>query len=92
MFSLDGQCCPFSLFLNIPIFDMTCMAAGVGGGISADNKFRFMVHVDFQVDCERFFLMVQLWLSLLLVLWFVFLFAGVVFPKEKSGIIASEIE
>ena len=28
---LDGQCCPFSLFVNIVIFDMTCMAAGVGG-------------------------------------------------------------
>ena len=33
---------------------MTCMAAGVGGGIRADNKFRFMVHVNFQVDCECF--------------------------------------
>ena len=41
------------------------MAAGVGGGIRADNKLRFMVHVNFQVDCECFFLMVQLWLSLL---------------------------
>ena len=28
---LDGQCCPFSLFVNIAIFDVTCMAAGVGG-------------------------------------------------------------
>ena len=55
------------------------MAAGVGWGIRTDNKFRFIVHVDFQVDCECFFLMVQLWLSLLLVLWFVSLFAGVVF-------------
>ena len=36
-----------------------------------------MIHVNFQVDGECFFLMVQLWLSLLLlVLWFVSLFAG----------------
>ena len=31
LYSLDGQCCPFSLFVNIVIFDMTCMAAWVGG-------------------------------------------------------------